>query len=207
MKKSIKFLAENVVKVDDAINACKNFASCQFGHGFIARSTYKPRAPKATAAEWMMQFGSSMPSIIKVTLGYNIRAYNYAAAVNRALTKAGKAAEFESASLNGYSWVVPNIIKRADHDGSLQFCVTFKVNDADKTTFESKYIVNDHLATAEEEKFLKEHLYVAPSKSAKQEAAGVNEEDVVMVRNYKFSNLVAVGKTDEVRKMWKELTE
>ena len=202
---SVSELLIAVVDVFSTIAACKEFASCKFGYGFVARSLPKFRAPKATAAEWFSQFGSEMPNIVKVTKVTNARAYDYAKAINRQLGKQGDAANFKSDAMSGYDWVVPNIIKRAQKDGNLQLCVTFKEND--RTKFESFYIVTDHFATEDELAFIKEHLYVAPNKSVKQSGSGIADEDIVMVRNYKFSNIVAVGQTPQIEEMWVNITE
>ena len=206
MKKSnfsVSELLTAVVNVFDTIAACKDFASCKFGYGFIARSTPKFRAPKATAAEWAAEFGNVMPDIVKVTKVTNARAYDYAKAINRQLSKQGDAADFKSDRMNGYEWVVPNIIKRAEKDGSLQMCVTFKEND--RTKFETFYIVEDHFATTDELEFITEHLYKAPNKSVKQTESGIADEDVVMVRNYKFSNIIAVGQTPQIEEIWSNI--
>ena len=203
MKKSnfsVSELLTAVVNVFDTIAACKEFASCKFGYGFIARSSPKFRAPKKTAGEWLQEFGNVMPEVVKVTKVTNARAYDYAKAVNRQLTKQGEKADFQSSAMLGYEWVVPNIIKRTIKDGSLQLCVTFKGDD--RTKFETFYIVGNHFATDDEMKFIKEHLYVAPNKSVKQSESGIAEEDILMVRNYKFSNIVAVGTTPEVEEVW-----
>lgn len=200
---SVSELLTAVVNVFDTIAACKDFASCKFGYGFIARSTPKFRAPKATAAEWVADFGNEMPNIVKVTKVTNARAYDYAKAINRQLAKQGDATDFKSGSMNGYEWVVPNIIKRAEKDGSLQMCVTFKEND--RTKFETFYIVADHFATADELNFITEHLYKAPNKSVKQTESGIADEDVVMVRNYKFSNIIAVGQTPQIEEIWSNI--
>lgn len=209
MKKSNFSVSELLIAVVDVfstIYACKDFASCKFGYGFIARSTPKFRAPKATATEWLNEFGETMPNIVKVTKVTNARAYDYAKAVNRTLAKQGdENNRFKSDDMNGYDWVVPNIIKRAQKDGNLQLCVTFKEND--RTKFESFYIVADHFATEDELTFIKEHLYVAPNKSVKQTTSGIKDEDIVMVRNYKFSNIVAVGQTPEIEEMWANIAE
>lgn len=202
-KIGINELVNGVVNFFDTVSACKEFASCKFGYGFIARSTPKFRAPKATAAEWVAEFGNAMPSIIKVTKVTNARAYDYSKAINRQLTKQGEAANFESDAMNGYEWVVPNIIKRAIKDGSMQLCVTFK--DGDKTKFEPFYIVGDHFATDAEVDFIKSHLYVAPCKSVKQSEMGIEDDDILMVRNYKFSNIIAVGTTPEVDEIWSKI--
>ena len=206
MKKSnfsVSELLNVVVNFFDTIEACREFASCKFGYGFIARSTPKFRAPKATLSEWFNEFGSEMPSIIKVTKVTNARAYDYEKAINRQLGKQGSDTKFESNAMSGYEWVVPNIIKRAIKDGNLQLCVSFKEND--KTKFETFYIVateTPHFATDAELDFIKSHLYVAPNKSVKQSASGIADEDILMVRNYKFSNIIAVGQTPEVEKIW-----
>ena len=206
MKKSNLSVSELLTVVVDffsTIEGCKELASCKFGYGFIARSTPKFRAPKATSREWFGQFGNEMPAIIKITKVTNAKAYDYAKAINRQLGKQGADAEFESGAMSGYEWIVPNIIKRAIKDGSIQLCVSFKEND--KTEFETFYIVggdNPHFANDEEEDFIKSHLYVAPNKSVKQSASGIADEDIVMVRNYKFSNVIAVGTTPEIEEIW-----
>jgi hypothetical protein len=205
-KIGINELVNGVLNFFETVEACKEFASCKFGYGFIARSTPKFRAPQTTAREWLAEFGSAMPTIIKVTKVTNARAYDYGKAVNRQLTKQGEAANFESDPMNGYEWIVPNIIKRATASGSMQLCVTFK--DDDKTKFETFYIVaseHPHFATDEELDFIKSHLYVAPSASVKQLASGISEDDILMVRNYKFSNMLAVGKTPEIETIWENL--
>lgn len=202
MKRSnfISELLNGVVNVFDTIALCKEISSCKFGYGFVARSTPKFSAPKATAAEWYEWFGYEMPNIVKVAKVINARAYDYAAAVNRQLSKQGMNGEFKSDPMNGYEWVVPNIIKRAIKDDSLQLCLTFK--EGDKTKFETFYIVGDHFATDREMAFIKSHLYVAPNKSAKQSKMGVAQEDIIMVRNYKFNNIVKVGTTPQVEEFW-----
>ena len=202
-KIGINELVNGMLNFFETVEACKEFASCKFGYGFIARSTPKFRAPQTTAREWLAEFGSAMPTIIKVTKVTNARAYDYGKAVNRQLTKQGEAANFESDPMNGYEWIVPNIIKRATASGSMQLCVTFK--DDDKTKFETFYIVADHFATDAEVDFIKSHLYVAPCKSVKQTNMGIEEKDILQVRNYKFSNIIAVGTTPEVEEIWSKI--
>ena len=199
-KVNVKSLLIGSANPFDTIAACKEFAACKFGYGFIARSTPKFQAPKRTAAEWLSVFGCEMPNIVKVTKVTNARSGSYENKVNKALAKSDVETPFESGGLNGYEWVVPNIIKRAIKDSSLQLCVTFTKND--KTKFESFYIVGDHFANDEELYFIKSHLYVAPNKSVKQTESGVSEDEIVMVRNYKFDNVVRVGKTTEVEDYW-----
>ena len=211
MKKSnfsVSELLNVVVNFFDTIEGCKEFASCKFGYGFIARSTPTFRAPKATSREWNEEFGNPMPNVIKVTKVTNARAYDYGKAVNRQLSKQGSAADFKSSAMDGYEWVVPNIIKRATKDGNLQMCVTFKEND--RTKFETFYIVaseTPHFATDEELDFIKSHLYVAPNKSVKQSESGIADADILMVRNYKFSNIIAVGQTPEIEEIWENITK
>lgn len=195
-----------VVNFFDTIEACRNFASCKFGYGFIARSTPRFRAAKATANEWYNEFGDAMPNIVKITKVTNARAYDYAKAINRQLEKQGDAKTFESGSMSGYEWVVPNIIKKTIKDGDLQMCVTFKKND--KTKFETFYVIEaetPRFATDAELDFIKSHLYVAPNASVKQTESGISEEDILMVRNYKFSNMLAVGQTPQIEEIWKNL--
>lgn len=209
MKKSnfsISELLSVVVNFFDTIEACKEFASCKFGYGFIARSTPNFVAPKATSREWFNEFGSEMPSVIKVTKVTNARAYDYAKAINRQLGKQGSETNFKSDGMSGYEWVVPNIIKKTIKSGDLQMCVTFKQND--KTKFETFYIVaseTPHFAEGSELDFIKSHLYVAPNKSVKQSESGIADEDILMVRNYKFSNMIAVGQTPQIEEIWKNI--
>lgn len=209
MKKSnlsVSELLTVVVNFFDTVTLCKEFASCKFGYGFIARSTPRFVAPKTTASEWLNEFGTAMPSIVKVTKVTNARAYDYEKAINRQLTKQGSESNFESGSMSGYEWVVPYIIKKTIKTGDLQMCVTFK--DKDKTKFETFYIVADdapHFATDDELDFIKSHLYAAPNKSVKQSESGIADEDILMVRNYKFSNIIAVGQTPQIEEIWEKI--
>lgn len=204
-KNSVSGLLTSVVNVFNTIEFCKDISTCKFGYGFIARSEPKFRAPKATAKEWLERFGEDMPRVVKVTKVVNARVYDYEKNINKQLARQGndKVGEFKSDGLNGYTWVVPNIIKRADKDGSLQLTLTFK--SSDKTSFAPIYIVKDHFATDEEIEFITSHLYVAPNKSVKQTDMGIADDNIVMVRNYKFSNIVKVGKTKDVEDFWSSL--
>lgn len=203
---SVNVLLTSSVNVFNTIEACRELASCKFGYGFVSRSTPNFKAPKATEREWINEFGGfSMPVIVKVTKVTNARAYDYAKAVNRQLSKQGDAATFQSDAMSGYTWVVPNIIKRADKDGSLQLCVSFK--EGDRTKFESFYIVGDHFATEDELAFIEGHLYVAPNKSVKQSASGIADKDIIMVRNYKFSNVIFVGQTPKIEEFWANISK
>ena len=206
-KFNVSELVNVVINFFEAVEACKHFKSCQFGHGFIARSTPKFVAPKKTANEWFSAFGYPMPNIIKVSKVVNARSYSYGDAVNRQLSKQGAEPNFESGAMNGYEWVVKDIIKRATKDGSYQFCHTFKKND--KTETKTIYITTDQtprIVVGTELEFVKSHLYKAPS-SPKQTSFGIADEDVVMVRNYKFSNLIAVGTTPQIEEIWQSITE
>ena len=108
----------------------------------------------------------------------------------------------------GYEWLVPNILKASLKEGicdkdRMQFCITFKRND--KTSFESFYIVDgDHFATDSELAFIKEHLR-PKSVSKKQTECGIAEEDIIMVRNYKVSNVVMCGKSNDINKYWESI--
>lgn len=195
-KSNVGQLLTKVVSIYDTVAICKEFASCKFGYGFIARSNPKFQAPKQTAAMWAQTFGTAMPKVVKVTKVTNARSGNYANKVNKAL---GGGKDFVADGMNGYEWLVPNVIKRATKDGNLQLCVTF--TNGDRTTFESFYIVGDHFATDEELAFIKSRLYVAPP-SKKQIESGVSEDAVVMVRNYKFENVARVGKTEDIESYW-----
>lgn len=207
MKKSnfVNVLATSVVNPFDVLATCKDIAANKFGYGIVVRSEPKFKAPKKTASEWEEVFGTPM-NIIKVTKVTNARAYDYCAAVNRQLAKQGSSDTFKGEKMLGYEWLVPNILKSSLKDGiadkdRMQFCLTFKAND--KTNFEHYYIVGgDHFATKSEMEFIKSHLYIAPSKSKKQADMGIADDDIVMVRNYKVSNVVFCGKSDKVSEYW-----
>lgn len=205
MKNAISFQSVVNGKVDlfHVVNACKQFRANKFGYGFIAKSEVRVSAPKATASEWANVFGYPM-NVQKVTIVTNARAYDYQTKVNNVLAKQGCEKTFQSDSMNGYHWIegAEGIIKESDK-GSVQLCVTFQKGD--RTKFESRYLVNgNRWATDAEVAFITAHLYT-PKASAKQIANGVAEENVVMVRNYKFANILAVGKTQEVSEIWNSL--
>ena len=149
--------------------------------------------------------------VVKVTKVTNARAYDYCAAVNRQLEKQGSSETFKGEKMLGYEWLVPNILKSSLKEGiedkdRMQFCLTFK--SSDKTNFEHYYIVGgDHFATKSELKFIETHLYVAPSKSKKQSELGIADDDIIMVRNYKVSNVVFCGKSDKVSEYLESITK
>ena len=206
----VNVLATSVVNPFDVLATCKDIAANKLGYGLIVRSEPKLKAPKKTASEWEEVFGTPM-NIIKVTKVTNARAYDYCAAVNRQLAKQGSSDTFKGEKMLGYEWLVPNILKSSLKEGisdkdRMQFCITFKSND--KTNFEHYYIVGgDHFATKSELKFIETHLYVAPSKSKKQADMGIADDDIVMVRNYKVSNVVFCGKSDKVSEYLESITK
>ena len=206
----VKMLATTSVNPFDVLATCKDIAKNKFGYGVIVRSEPKFKAPKKTASEWEKMFGSRM-DVVKVTKVTNARAYDYCAAVNRQLEKQGSSDTFKGEKMLGYEWLVPNILKSSLKEGiedkdRMQFCITFKAND--KTNFETYYIVGgDHFATESEMEFIKSHLYVAPCKSRKQADMGIADDDIVMVRNYKVSNVVFCGKSDKVSEYWESITQ
>lgn len=212
MKKSnfVNVLATSVINPFDVLATCKDIAANKFGYGLVVRSEPKFKAPKKTSIEWENLFGSPM-SVIKVTKVTNARAYDYSKAINRQLEKQGSDSHFKGEKMLGYEWLVPNILKSSLKEGiadkdRMQFCITFKAND--KTTFETYYIVGgDHFANKSELEFIKSHLYVAPSKSKKQADMGIADDDIIMVRNYKVSNVVFCGKSDKVSEYWESITK
>lgn len=195
MKKSN--LNQNEASVFEVVALTARMKKCQFGFGFIAKTQPKMIKPKATAAKWAVLFGTSFEDVRKVTCVTNARAYDYAKAVNKVSRET-----FESDPLKGYRWLVPNVIKQAIADNSLQLTLTFKVND--KTTFETTYFVGNRKATPSEVEFIKENLYV-PKTPKKQLEYGVKEDDIILVRNYKFSNIIACGSTKEIKEFWQNL--
>lgn len=208
-KSNIKVLVSKSMDPFKVLETCKNIAANKFGYGVIVRSTPQFKAPVGTARKWFELFGKEM-DIVKVTKVTNARAYDYVSAIKRQLEKQGSENTFKGDKMLGYEWLVPNILKASLKEGicdkdRMQFCITFK--QADKTSFESYYIVDgDHFATDSELAFIKENLkptYV----SKKQSECGIAEDDIIMVRNYKVSNVVMCGKTNTINEYWESIIE
>ena len=206
---NIKVLAKESMNPFKVLDVCKDIAANRFGYGLIVRSTPQFKAPMGTAKKWNELFGKEM-NVMKVTKVTNARAYDYVGAIKRQLEKQGSENTFKGEKMLGYEWLVKNILKSSLKEGirdedRMQFCITFKKND--KTSFESYYIVDgDHFATDSELAFIKEHLrptYV----SKKQTECGIAEEDIIMVRNYKVSNVVMCGKTNIISEYWESIIE
>ena len=204
---NIKVLATESMNPFKVLETCKNIAANRFGYGLIVRSSPQFKAPVGTAKKWNELFGKEM-NVVKVTKVTNARAYDYCKAIKRQLEKQGSENTFKGDKMLGYEWLVPNILKASLKEGicdkdRMQFCITFKQND--KTSFESFYIVDgDHFATATELAFIKAHLR-PKSVSKKQTECGIAEEDIIMVRNYKVSNVVMCGKSNDISKYWESI--
>ena len=206
---NIKVLTNSSMDPFEVLETCKNIAANRFGYGLIVRSTPQFKAPIGTAKKWNELFKKEM-NVVKVTKVTNARAYDYVAAVKRQLEKQGSTKEFVGEKMLGYEWLVKNILKSSLKEGirdedRMQFCITFKKND--KTSFESYYIVDgDHFATDSELAFIREYLkptYV----SKKQTECGIDYENIIMVRNYKVSNVVMCGKTNTINEYWESIIE
>ena len=206
---NIKVLVSKSMNPFKVLETCKNIAANKFGYGIIVRSTPQFKAPVGTARKWFEFFGKEM-NVVKVTKVTNARAYDYVSAIKRQLEKQGSENTFKGDKMLGYEWLVPNILKASLKEGirdedRMQFCITFKRND--KTSFESFYIVDgDHFATDSELAFIKENLkptYV----SKKQTECGIDYENIIMVRNYKVSNVVMCGKSNDINKYWESILE
>ena len=204
---NIKVLVSKSMNPFKVLETCKNIAANKFGYGLIVRSTPQFKAPVGTARKWFEFFGKEM-NVVKVTKVTNARAYDYVSAIKRQLEKQGSENTFKGDKMLGYEWLVPNILKASLKEGirdedRMQFCITFKRND--KTSFESFYIVDgDHFATDSELAFIKENLkptYV----SKKQTECGIDYENIIMVRNYKVSNVVMCGKSNDINKYWESI--
>ena len=204
---NIKVLATESKNPFKVLETCKNIAANRFGYGLIVRSTPNFKAPMGTAKKWNELFGNEM-NIVKVTKVTNARAYDYCKAIKRQLEKQGSENTFKGDKMLGYEWLVPNILKASLKEGicdkdRMQFCITFKQND--KTSFESFYIVDgDHFATDRELAFIKEHLR-PKSVSKKQTECVIDYENIIMVRNYKVSNVVMCGKTNTINEYWESI--
>ena len=182
------------------VNSLKDAKACRFGVGIIALSTPRVVKPKATAMEFNNLFGIDFNHVRKITLVENVRSYGYEKNVNAKIGKAGSEATFEAASLpKGYTWETYPCLKRKESDGTLYAVASY--TNKDKTTFTSKYIVGNRLATKEESDFITEHLYQSKP-SAKQTAVGIAEDEQVKIVQYILDNIVAIGSIQQLRLLW-----
>ena len=186
----------------DVIQTAAHMMRCQLGFGLIARSSVRVRAAKTTAQEYALTFGYDLANVAKITLITNARSYNYAKSVNRAIKANGEEPTFKAEERKGFETIVDPIIVKSEKDGALSVNLVYKTKDS--TKFTHTYISSDHALSAEEVAWIEAHIYKAPA-SAKQLAAGIAEEDITRVVNYKFPNLLAIGTTSEVQDIWDSL--
>lgn len=123
----------------------------------------------------------------KVTRLVNVAlCYNFGNTVRNRLERAGMDTEYQVEKPSGRTWVINNLILCADKDPEQKYLrTTMRANTKANVLYElDGKVVTD-------QKTLDDILSFIPAKaqSAKQLAAGLSEEDEVVVRDYKFESL------------------
>ena len=120
--------------------------------------------------------------------------YDYKKAVNNRLIKQGLEPTFDEQKMSWGHWVKDENLgldmtnKVIEHKGEL-FIRTYCLRNSKPHTF---YLIDGHLANAEETLLLKMYLKEKEEESKKQSECGLIEEYQVKPRTYKFSSLVAI---------------
>lgn len=185
--------------IESVYNLIKTI-STKFGSAMVVKSSPKLRGGKKCPLVGRVE---------KYTLISNCRFGSYENKVNSSLAKEDKETSFKSEGRKGMKYVegmYPYILQSEKDCNVYYITINYKLND--KTTFESVYFVDGHLATEEETKEVKEWLYIAPSKeNSKQAEAGLQEEEQVKVVTYKLDNVLHIGKTSDLKTVWDALTK
>lgn len=177
-KLSERCIIHNVVNVFDTISMCSTFAKNKSKYGIIVRSIIK--VPNQKRIEWQEKFGHEMPIVYKILKINNLE-------------------PIEDFPLKaGYAWMVPNMVKRSIKDGSLVMCAALKMNS--NVELSSCYIVDGRFATDEEEIFISSCVTGNQSDDQFGETKNPESKDIILFRNYKFSNIVAIGTLEEINK-------
>lgn len=171
-------IIEKVVNVFDTISMCSTFAKNKSKYGIIVRSIIE--VPNQKRREWQEKFGHEMPFV------YKIMKINNLEPIEHFPLKAG------------YDWMVPNMVKRSSKDGSLVMCAALKMNS--NVELSSCYIVEGRFATDEEEIFISSCVTGNQSDDQFGETKNPESKDIILFRNYKFSNIVAIGTPEDINK-------
>lgn len=124
----------------------------------------------------------------QTTVNHVVVGVSYENSVNNKSERVGGGEHIEAEKPNGKTWVIPNLILKADKDENQLY---LRVTERKTTTRESFYLVDGRPATEEEVAIIKENLQGgAPSK--KQAELGIAEEDQVVVKDYKLQNILAI---------------
>lgn len=166
----VKMTKAQFVEFVKTIKGCKfvNIMALTDADMYLRNNPFRGRVQKFSITP--MQFG-----------------YDYETAVNNRLAREGKEANFTADNLPWGAWVKGMRNKVIEHKDML-YLRTYCVRNARPRTY---YLVDGHLASAEEYKEFAPFLKPS-STSAKQSEAGLAEEFQVKPRDYKFSSLVAI---------------
>lgn len=164
----------------------KNVSRGTFGIGLITltvpkmRKTNNPYFNRVHKATYMQN----------VALGYD-----YENVVNNRLEKNGVDGDFKAEKPKGKSWFEYPYILEADKDNSVKYLrCTMRKNTKSKSVFilDGK-IVTDEKVLTEIKAFIP-----APSASKKQEENGLNDDEQVIVRDYKLDGVISLFQGEKV---------
>ena len=201
-KECKNMLISYTMDVNECLEVAKTLKKCKFGMSLIARGGVTLQAPKATAREFMLQFGYAMPNFTKVSYVTNVRASDYERSINKKLTANGSEANFEAQKASGVTWDEPynGVTCTSDKTGERMIKICNVIDGRTKT--QCRYIADGiRFATEEEAAFIKGHQRQQGA-SKKQQACGLDERECYAVRQYKVCNIVAIGKNDIVKAIW-----
>lgn len=183
------------------IEAAKSIDKCQFGTSIIALScAIRMEKQKTNEALFKSLFGFEFSEVAKVSFIRNFRRYDYAAKVENLSGNTG----FNVAKQSGASQSdIANCIKVTDKDGSLMLQCSYTIPNGTKV--QTAYIINGkRLATPQEAAFISDHLYTYKG-STKQHNFGVAEGEEVRFMQFKFDNIISIGRNQLVEPIWDQI--
>lgn len=121
--------------------------------------------------------------------------YDYQSVVNKHLEKKGLDGDFQAEKPKGKSWFEYPYILESDKDNSVKYLrCTMRNNTKAKSVFilDGNIIENDSLL-AEIKSFIQ-----TSSTSKKQEESGLNDDEQVIVRDYKLDGIICLAQGEKV---------
>ena len=114
--------------------------------------------------------------------------YDYENAVNNRLKKEGKEGNFKVSKLPWGSWL-PEMTNKVITHKDMLYIRTYSVRNAHSNSY---YLIDGHIASAEEMEMLTPFLKNKEDESKKQTEAGLELEYQVKPRDYKFSSIISI---------------
>ena len=180
--------------------SAKSIDNCQFGNSIIAfNGSIRLNQQKTTEKEFFTLFGYDFKQVKKITYIRNFRRYDMTKKIEATTGNTFTASKQSGATtLEGY-----RSVKVTDKDATLMLQCSYTLDDT--SVFKTRYIIDGkRFATEEEHRFIEGHKYIAPS-SHKQEEAGMSEKEQVRFLQFKFDNIVAIGKNQLVEPIWESI--